>query len=121
MRRTTNRRSARYASTFRRVLTAVIVVVYAFVGFGGEISCAEEALVTGISLELSAASGKADEGSKQTPTVVDHCYTCVPITIPAAIQVSEPLGVFVDLSFASDTILLIEARLLDPPPPKTSI
>jgi hypothetical protein len=35
--------------------------------------------------------------------------------------VAEPLGVFVDLSFASDTILLIEARLLDPPPPKTLI
>jgi hypothetical protein len=103
------------------VLTAVIVAVYAFVGFGGEISCAEEALITGLSLELSAASGKADEGSKQTPTVVDHCYTCVPITIPAALQVSEPLGVSADLSFASDTILLIEARLLDPPPPKASI
>jgi hypothetical protein len=117
MRRTTNRRSARYASTFRRVLTAVMVAAYVVVGWGGEVSCAEEALVTGISFEMSAAS--ADEDSKITPTVVDHCYTCVPITIPAALQVSEPLGVSADLSFASDTILLIEARLLDPPPPKT--
>src|SRR5882724_10576373 len=90
MRRTTNRRSARYASTFRRVLTAVIIAAYVVVGWGGEVSCAEEALVTGISFEMSAAS--ADEDSKITPTVVDQCYTAAPVAYVVAWLLSETVG-----------------------------
>jgi hypothetical protein len=102
------------------VLSAVLVAAYLIVGFGGEISCAEESLSTDTSLDVSAVSVKADKGSKKAPTVVEHCYTCVPLTIPAAIQVSEPVGVTVGLSFPSDPIVVVEKRLLDPPPPKIS-
>ena len=102
------------------MLTAIIVAAYVVVGFGGEISCAEESLEAGISFDVNASPDKADQGSKKTATVVDHCYTCIPLTIPVSAQVSEPPGVSVDLSFPSDTILVVEARLLDPPPPKTS-
>jgi hypothetical protein len=108
------------ASRIRRVLIAFLAAAYLVVGFGGEISCAEESLITSAPVSTAAASDKADEGSKKTPSVVEHCYTCVPITLPAAAQISEPVSVSVHLSFPSDVIGVVEARLLDPPPPKTS-
>jgi hypothetical protein len=109
-----------HESRIRRVLVAFLAVMYLVVGFAGEISCAEESLITSSPIRTSAASDKADEGSKKTLTVVEHCYTCVPITIPAAAQISEPLCVSVNLSFPSDAVIVIEAPLIDPPPPKTS-
>jgi len=120
MRQITHHRRAPRISALRRVFIAFLAAIYLIVGFGGEVSCAEETLITGTSFDISAVPDKADQDSKKTPTVVDHCYTCAPLTIPATIQVSEPVGVSVGLSFPSDTMLLIEARLLDPPPPKTS-
>jgi hypothetical protein len=107
MRQIAHHRRAPRISAFRRVLTAFLTAIYLIVGFGGEISCAEEALTTGISFDASAVPDKADQDSKKTPTVVDHCYTCAPLTIPAAIQVSEPVAVSVSLSFPSDAMLLI--------------
>jgi hypothetical protein len=41
------------------------------------------------------------------------------LTIPAAVQIALPVSVSVGLSFPSDPIILVEKRLLDPPPPKT--
>src|SRR6266566_144035 len=114
MRQITHHRRASRISAFRRVLMAFLAAIYLIVGFGGEISCAEETLTTGVSFDTSAVPDKADQESKKTPTVVDHCYTCAPLTVPATIQVSEPVGVSVGLSFPSDAMLLIEARLLDP-------
>jgi hypothetical protein len=108
------------ATRIRRVLIAFLAALYLGVGFAGEISCAEESLVQSTPISASAASEKADEDSKKTTAVVEHCYTCVPITMPAAAQVSEPVSVSVDLSFPSDAIIVVEARLVDPPPPKTS-
>jgi hypothetical protein len=107
------------ASRIRRVLVAFLAAAYLVVGFAGEISCAEESLITS-PIPTSAASDKSDEGSKKTPTVVEHCYSCVPMTIPAAAQISEPVSVSVGLSFPSDVMIVIEALLIDPPPPKTS-
>jgi hypothetical protein len=104
----------------RRVLIAFLAALYLVVGFAGEISCAEDSLIQSSPISTRAASVKTDEDSKKTPEVVEHCYTCVPITIPAAAQVSEPVSVSVNLSFPSDAIILVEARLVDPPPPKTS-
>lgn len=120
MRRTTNHRSAGRASTVRRVLTAVLVATFLIVGFGGEVSCAEESITTGISFDVSAVQDKADQDSKKTATVVEHCYTCVPLTIPAAVQIALPASASVGRSFPSDPIIAVEKRLLDPPPPKTS-
>jgi hypothetical protein len=102
------------------VLVAFLAALYLVVGFAGEISCAEESLIQSSAISARAASVKTDEDSKRTPEVVEHCYTCVPITIPAAAQVSEPVSASVNLSFPSDAIILVEARLVDPPPPKTS-
>lgn len=120
MPRATDHKNAPHASATRRVLKTLLVVAYLVVGFGGEISCAKESLSTEASLDLSAASAGAEEGSKKAPTVVEHCYTCVPLTIPAAIQIFEPVGVSVGLSFRSNSIIVVERRFLDPPPPKTS-
>jgi hypothetical protein len=109
------------ASRIRRVLIAFLAAAYLAVGFGGEVSCAEESVITSVPVSTAAASDKADEGSKKTPSVVEHCYTCVPIMLPAAAQVSEPVSVSVHLLFPNDTIGVFEKRFLDPPPPKTSI
>jgi hypothetical protein len=119
MRRTTNHGIAQRAAIVRRVLTAVLVATYLIVGFGGEISCAEESLTTEASFDVSAVQDKADQDSKKAATVVEHCYTCIPLTIPAAVQIALPVSVSVGLSFPSDPIILVEKRLLDPPPPKS--
>jgi hypothetical protein len=122
MRRKTDQRGNLRAPVFRRLLSIVVAAAYLMVGFAGEVSCAEETLPAAVAL-LDAAAGLAttDEGSKKSPTVVDHCYTCAPITIPVAIQISAPAGVSIGPDFPNDTIVVIEKRFLDPPPPKTSI
>jgi hypothetical protein len=120
MLRTTDHKNAPGASAIRCVLRALLVAAYVIVGFAGEISCVEESLSFQASLDITAVSGGAKEGSKKAPTVVEHCYTCVPLTIPAAIQIFEPVGVSVGLSFRSDSIIVVERGFLDPPPPKTS-
>jgi hypothetical protein len=107
------------ATRVRRVVVGFLAALYLLVGFAGEFSCAEESLIQSTPISANAASEKADEDSKMTPTVVEHCYTCIPVTMPAAAQVSEPVSVSVNFSFPSDAIILVEARLLDPPPPKT--
>jgi hypothetical protein len=106
-----------HAPRIRRVLIAFLAAVYLVVGFAGEISCAEESLGGATPISTSVATDKVDEGSKAT-VVVEHCYTCVPITIPAPIQVSQRTGVSVHTSFPNDALIVIEARLIDPPPPK---
>lgn len=118
MRRRTGYSGKYRAPACRRLLVAFIAVAYLLVGFGGEVSCAEESLFTGVLFSVSAAPDEIDNGSKTTPTVVDHCYTCAPTTIPAAIQVSVPASTPIGLSFSICTISIWETRLLDPPPPK---
>jgi len=107
------------APALRRLLAVFFAVAYLWVGFAGEISCAGESLFTGSLLAVNAASDDVDEGSNKTPTVVDHCYSCAPITIPVAIQVSVPASIPIGLSFSISTISIWETRLLDPPPPKS--
>jgi hypothetical protein len=121
MRRKTDQRGNVRAPGFRRLLTIVVAAAYLMVGFAGEVSCAEETLQAAASLDATAGLATTDEGSKKTPTVVDHCYTCAPITIPVAIQISAPISVSIGPDFPNDTIVVIEKRFLDPPPPKTSI
>lgn len=107
------------APALRRLLVVFFAVAYLWVGFAGEISCAGESLFTGLLLGASAAPDDVDEGSNKTPTVVDHCYSCAPITIPVVIKVSVPASTPISLSFSISTISIWETRLLDPPPPKT--
>ncbi len=111
-------RGASRASAFRRVLTALLVATYVIVGFGGEISCAEETLVTASSLDASAVTDKSDEGSKKAPEVVEHCYTCVPLLIPAPVLVDEPSAEPAKLSFGAPVFVLEDHPGLDTPPPK---
>lgn len=115
MKRTSTQRGTTRASAFRRVLMAFLAAVYLVVGFAGEIACAEETLV---STSISAASDKADEGSKKAPTVVEHCPTCAPITVPVAALVYIPASMSLQMSFSSDTAVDLEARLPESPPPK---
>ena len=100
----------------RRVLVAMLAAIYVLVG---EISCAEESLTTEVSYDISALPGQADQSSKNTKVVVEHCYTCAPLTIPAAIQIALPVSVSVHRSLSNDPIIVVEKRLLDPPPPKS--
>lgn len=118
MRRKTNYCRYFRAPACRRLLVVFFAVAYLVVGFGGEVSCAEESLFTSLVLGVSSAPDELDEGSKKTPAVVDHCYTCAPITIPVAIQVSVPGSAPIGLSFSIYRISIWETRLLDPPPPK---
>ena len=118
IRQTAARRRAPRASAFRRVLTALLVATYVIVGFGGEISCAEETLATANSLDASAATDKSDEGSKKAPEVVEHCYTCVPLLMPALVLFAEPSAEPVKLSFEAPTFLLEDHPWVDTPPPK---
>jgi hypothetical protein len=107
----------------RRLLTALLAVAYLMVGFAGEISCAEETLEVAnasiaTSSEVNAATEKSDEGSKKASTVVEHCYTCVPLLMPALVLVAEPLAQPVRLSFLAPMFVLEDHPGLDTPPPK---
>jgi hypothetical protein len=118
MRQTAARRSVPPASAFRRVLTALLVATYVIVGFGGEISCAEETLAATNSLGASAVTDKSDEGSKKAPEVIEHCYTCVPLLMPTLVPVAEPSAEPVKLSFEAPTFVLEDHPGLETPPPK---
>lgn len=115
----TNRQGSQ-KSRLRQALLVLLASVYVLVGFGGEISCAEEAIPYSTA-DVSAGSDKADVDGKKTPTVVDHCYTCVPLTVPVAASVYAPAFLSGIVSFRCSTILALEPRLLDTPPPKAQI
>jgi hypothetical protein len=117
MMRATHHRDSRQ-SAFCRVLKALLVVAYVIVGFGGEISCAEETLASVSLVDASAQTNKSDEGSKKAPELVEHCYTCVPLLIPAPALVAEPSFQPVKLPFEEPTFLLEDHPALDTPPPK---
>jgi hypothetical protein len=118
MRQTAAHRHAPRASVFRRVLTAVLVATYLIVGFGGEISCAEETLLTANSLGATAVTDESNEGSKQTPAPVEHCYTCAPVVMPVLAPVAEPSAEPIKLSFEAPMFILEDHPGLDTPPPK---
>jgi hypothetical protein len=123
MRRTDCKRANSRALALRRLLTALLAVTYLLVGLGGEISCAEETLEAAssasISLpEASAATEKSEQGSQKAPTVVEHCYTCVPLLLPAPVLVAEPSAGPARLAFASVPFLVEDHPGLDTPPPK---
>jgi hypothetical protein len=118
MRQAAAHRGAPRASAFRRLLTALLAVAYLLVGFGGEISCAEETLAINSSFDVTAVADKSDEGSKKAPEIVEHCYTCVPLVMPAPVLVAEPSAEPVKISFKAPMFILEDHPGLDTPPPK---
>ncbi len=92
-------------SARRRLLTVLLAVAYLLVGFGTEISCAEETLAINSSFDVSAVADKSGEGY-------------VPLVIPAPVLVAEPSAEPVKVSFEAPTFLLEDHPGLDTPPPK---
>ena len=116
------RRSRSLAPALRELLTVLLTAAYIVVGFGGEISCAQETLEA-VQLvaqsDLGDVQGKADEGTKKpVVAVVDHCYTCVPLLIPAPVLIAEPAAKSVAPAYATPTFFLEDHPRLDTPPPK---
>jgi len=62
--------------------------------------CASEAISIGSRFDVN----DVDERSKSTATVVDHCYSCAPITLGEATQVPVPASAPIGLSFSVHTI-----------------
>lgn len=128
MKRQTGHRSRSFAPAFRGLLTVLLTVAYVVVGFAGEIACAGETLASADRIEVADAlantdqdntdQDKADQGSKKPVTVVDHCYTCVPLLIPAPVLVAEPAAKAAPPAYATPTFLLEDHPGLDTPPPK---
>lgn len=108
--------SRSFASRLRGLLTALLTVAYVVVGFAGEISCASETLARTDRIEVGDAPAKTDLG--KPVTVVDHCYTCVPLLIPPPVLIAEPAAKLVSPAYAAPTFLLEDHPGLDTPPPK---
>lgn len=111
-------RSHSFAPALRGLLTVLLAAIYIIFGFAGKISCAEETLARAEQIEIGDIPVEADQGSKQAVAVVDHCYTCVPLLIPAPVLVAEPSAEPVALAFVTPTFLLEDHPGLDTPPPK---
>lgn len=94
------------------------MAVYVIVGFGGEVSCAEETLASLSLVDASAQTNKSDEGSKKAPDLIEHCYTCVPLLTPPPVLVTEPSAEPATLSFEDPTFLLEDPPAIDTPPPR---
>lgn len=106
-------------TALRGLLTVCLTIAYVIVGIAGEIACAQETLASVEQLELGNVPGKADQDTKKPAvTVVDHCYTCVPLLVPPAILIAEPNAESVPPTYATPTFLLENHRGLDTPPPK---
>lgn len=118
MKRQIGHRSHSFAPAFRGLLTVLLTVAYIVVGFTGEISCASETLASTDQIDISDTSTKTDQGSKKPVTVVDHCYTCVPLLIPPPVLVAEPAAKSVAPAYTAPTFLLEDHPGLDTPPPK---
>ncbi|MCP4615765.1 MAG: hypothetical protein GY844_04965 [Bradyrhizobium sp.] len=102
----------------RGLLTVFLTVAYVVVGLAGEISCAKETFASVDQIEAGDAPAKGDQGSKKPVAVVDHCYTCAPLLLPAPVLVAEPMAEPVPPTFATPTFLLEDHPGLDTPPPK---
>jgi hypothetical protein len=116
MGRKIDQRGSVRAPALRRLFIILLAAAYLMVGFGGEISCAEETLPAAASLDARAGLATTDEGSQKTPTVVEHCYTCAPVVMPALVSVAEPSAEPIKLSFEAPTFLLEDYPGLDTPP-----
>jgi hypothetical protein len=123
MKRTAHLGRVPRASALRRMFMVFLAFAYVVVGIVGEVSCAEETLeianaTIATASDVNATTEKSDEGSKKTLPVVEHCYTCVPLLVPAPLLVAEPSAEPVRLSFRAPVFVLEDHPRLDTPPPK---
>lgn len=119
MKRQIGHRRRLVAPALRGLLTVCLTIAYVLVGVAGEFACAEETLMSVEQRELGDVSGKADQDSKKPAvTVVDHCYTCVPLLVPPPVLVAEPASKLAPPTYATPTFLLVDQPGLDTPPPK---
>lgn len=118
MRRRIGHKSRAFAPALRGFLTAFLTLAYLIVGIAGEVSCAEETLAVADQVMLDGDQDKADQGVRKSVTVVDHCYTCVPLLLPPPVLFVEPSAKPAALAFATPTFLLEDHPGLDTPPPK---
>ncbi|MEW6639832.1 MAG: hypothetical protein AB1586_04940 [Pseudomonadota bacterium] len=118
MKRQIGHRHRSFAPALRGLLAVCLALAYIVVGFAGEIACAEETPASVEQVELGDVPGKADQESKKPVTVVDHCYSCVPLLIPPPVLVVEPAAKSVPPTYATPTFVLEDHPRLDTPPPK---
>ncbi len=118
MRRKIGPKLCSFAPALRGLLTAFLTVAYIIVGISGEIACARETLGAPDQVTMDAPQEKADQGAKKSVTVVDHCYTCVPLLLPAPVLVGAPPARPATLTYTTPTFLLEDHPGLDTPPPK---
>jgi hypothetical protein len=123
MKRQIGHRSRSCATGVRGLLTVLLAVAYVVVGFSGEISCASEQVASADQIEIADAAaqtdqGKTDQRSKKPIAVVDHCYTCVPLLIPAPILVAAPAAKSISLAYSAPAFFLEDHPEIDTPPPK---
>ncbi len=118
MKRQIGQKSGSVAPAWRGLLTAFLMVAYIVVGFAGEISCAKETLRSADQIEVGDVPTKGDQGSKKSAALVDHCYTCAPLLVPAPVLVVEPTAELLPPGFTTSTFLLEDRPGLDTPPPK---
>ena len=114
-------RCTRRSSAFRRMFLVFLAVAYVVVGVAGEVSCAEETLAATSSPGASAAAEKSDKGSTKAPELVEHCYTCIPLVLPAPVVVASPPAEPATWSFDAAPFVLKDPSGLDTPPPKHRI
>ena len=111
-----------FAPALRGLLTVCLTFAYIIVGVAGEIACAGETLGSveqAEQVELAAVAGQSDQDSKKPPvTVVDHCYTCVPLLVPPPVLVEERAAKSIPPTYATPNFLLEDHQGLDTPPPK---
>lgn len=96
----------------------LLTLAYVVVGVSGEISCASESLGTADQIDITGAPVRTEQGSKKAVTVVDHCYTCVPLLIPPPVLLAQRAAKSVPLAYATPAFLIEDHPGLDTPPPK---
>jgi hypothetical protein len=118
MRRQIGHKSRSFAPALRGLLTALLTVAYVIVGFAGEIACAQETLESANQVTAQVPRDEVDQGTQKSVTVVDHCYTCVPLLIPSPVLVAERSAKPATLVFTTPTCRLEDHSGRDTPPPK---
>lgn len=107
------------APRIRRALLAFLALTYLFVGLADAVTCTE-AISLGLVSDVGTDSGGAPDegGTKKSPLVVEHCYACAPVLMPAPVPVAAPSAHTLKIAAIAPTVLLAQHPRLDTPPPK---
>ena len=107
------------ASRIRGALLLFLTLSYVAVGVAGEITCAGETLEASSAIVVAGTGENHDAGSKKAPPIVEHCYTCVPLLLPALVLIGAPSDDSIEVSFATPIFRLEDHPGLDTPPPRS--